>query len=294
VLVCWNHERFVRAAVLSVLSQTHRNIQLIVFENGSTDSSRAILEELQKTHDFTLVCQENVGIVRALNAGLKVARGEYFTILATDDIWLSDKVERQVAFLRRHPDVHMVSGLVTAIDENDAEMAFPMSVRTGEVTFADLMARGNNVLGPTVMCRTSTLRNVGGYDESVRIEDYSLALRMTHEGHRVVALNEVFTRYRRHSGNWTARSLYPDVRAVGQRYRHLPEYRDFVRHNMHRTFRRLAATGQKRAAMELLRSEPIPWTWDDVGVGFIFLLAPAPVIALFRRVKASLGSTMAA
>ena len=92
VLVCWNHERFVRQAVLSALQQTYPNIQVIVFDNGSSDGSRRELEALAKEHEFTLVFQDNIGVVRALNKGLTLGRGKYFTMLATDDVWLPDKV----------------------------------------------------------------------------------------------------------------------------------------------------------------------------------------------------------
>src|SRR5690349_4879345 len=91
VLVCWNHARFVRCAVSSVLRQSHPHVQLIVIDNGSTDGSIPILEELGAEHGFTLICQENVGLVRALNQGLALARGKYFACLATDDVWLEHK-----------------------------------------------------------------------------------------------------------------------------------------------------------------------------------------------------------
>ena len=83
VLVCWNHVRFVRAAVESVLQQTYPNIQLIVFDNGSTDGSRRELEALRDVHGFTLVLQDNLGLVRTLNRGLAMADGELIAPLAS-------------------------------------------------------------------------------------------------------------------------------------------------------------------------------------------------------------------
>nr|HET7858517.1 glycosyltransferase family A protein [Caldimonas sp.] len=116
VLVCWNHVRFVRAAVESVLRQTYPNIQLIVFDNGSTDGSRRELESLRDAHGFTLVVQDNVGLVRALNRGLAMAEGEFIAPLATDDVWLPHKTALQVDYLLAHPDVELVAGQIESID----------------------------------------------------------------------------------------------------------------------------------------------------------------------------------
>jgi glycosyltransferase involved in cell wall biosynthesis len=285
VLVCWNHAPYVRAAVESALGQTHRPLQLIVFDNGSTDGSAAILQQLAREHGFELhLLPSNAGLVPVLNRGLALAAGEYFATLATDDIWLADKTARQVAFFEAHPDVQMVSGQVRTIDEHGRPVDFPATRRPGEVSFADLMRRGCNVAGPTVMCRTATLRAFGGYDESARIEDYAMALRFTHAGHRVVSRDEVDTLYRRHSSNWTGRPLWPELRELGRPYRGDPEYRAFARHSYHGWFRALAAE-QKAQALRLLRDEPLRWSWNDIGVGLLKLLVPAAAARRWRRFR---------
>ncbi len=286
VLVCWNHERFVRAAVLSALNQSHSNIELIVIDNGSTDGSRRELESLRSDHDFRLICHDNIGLVPALNQALKIASGKYFATLATDDIWLVDKTSKQVAFLDANVDVDLVSGQVRVIDSNDQPAGRHKLERPGEASFADLMALGCFVYGPTIMCRTQALRDLGGYDESVRIEDYSLALRLTYEGRRVVVLGDDLTLYRRHSSNWTAGSIAPELAEIGEKFRHTPEYRDFYRHHFPLTFLRLVRHGHKLEALRLLRREPVPWTWENIGRGMVRMLIPYSLIHAFRRLKA--------
>jgi alpha-1,3-rhamnosyltransferase len=285
VLVCWNHERFVRKAVLSALAQTYPNIEVLVFDNGSTDASRRELMALKAEHEFTLICQENIGLVRTLNQALAMARGKYFTCLATDDIWLPEKAARQVAFLEANPDVVLLSGQVSCIDADDKPINPAVVVRPGEVTFADLMRYGCFVYGPTIMCRTATLREIGGYDESLHIEDYSLALRLTNEGRRVVALPDVLTLYRRHGNNWTAGSIAPLLAAIGAKYRHTPEYRHFYRQHFPLSFWRLVKDGYKLKAMRVLLSEPVAWNWSDVGRGMLRMLIPYSLIRLVRILK---------
>ncbi len=275
-----------RKAVESVFAQTYPNIELIVFDNGSTDGSRAELEKLRAEREFTLVLQDNVGLVRALNRGLSLCKGKYIACLSTDDIWLADKTAVQVDFLERNPDVHLLAGQIESIDADGKLSAVPTVKRSGEPTFKELMTRGNYVPGPTTMCRIATLKALGGYDESIRIEDYSLVLKLTYLGMRVVVLPQSLTLYRFHGANWSARSLEAELLEVGAAYRHTPEYRDFFRFHFPLTFWHRAKEGSKMSALRLLLSEPVPWTWDNVGRGVVRLLIPYFLVRLVRKLRA--------
>jgi alpha-1,3-rhamnosyltransferase len=285
ILVCWNHVRFVRAAVESVLQQTYPRIQLIVFDNGSTDGSRRELEAMRDEYRFTLVLQDNVGLVRALNRGLAMAEGEYIATLSTDDVWLPHKTESQVDYLTAHSDVQLVAGQIESIDAEGELSPVPTVKRWGEPTFAELMTKGNYVPGPTVMCRTAILRELGGYDESVRIEDYTLVLKLTHLGYRVVVLPESFTLYRSHGANWTAKSVDPELHELGALYRDTPEYRGFYRLHFPLSFWRLVKDGHKLKALRLLFSEPVPWTWANVGRGLVRMAIPYGLVRLVRVLR---------
>lgn len=289
VLVCWNHVRFLRKAVESVFHQTYPNIELIVFDNGSTDGSRAELERLRAEHEFTLVLQDNVGLVRALNRGLELSKGKYIACLSTDDIWLADKTAIQVAYLEANPDVHLVAGQIESIDADGNFSAVPTVKRSGEPTFKELMTRGNYVPGPTTMCRVSTLQSFGGYDETIRIEDYSLVLKLTYLGMRVVVLPESLTLYRFHGSNWSAGSLESELLEVGAPYRHTPEYAAFYRFHFPLRFWYLVKEGRKMSAWRLLLSEPVPWTWANVGRGLVRMLIPYFLVRLVRRLRAKMA-----
>jgi alpha-1,3-rhamnosyltransferase len=285
VLVCWNHVRFVRAAVESVVHQTYPNIELIVFDNGSTDGSRRELEALRAEHGFTLVLQDNVGLVRALNKGLAMSKGEFFACLSTDDVWLPHKTALQVDYLVTHLDVQLVAGQIESIDADGRMSLVPTVKRSGEPTFADLMTKGNYVPGPTVMCRTTILRELGGYDESVRIEDYTLVLKLTHHGHRVVVLPDSVTLYRSHGANWTGKSIDLELHEMGTLYRHTPEYRGFYRLHFPLSFWRLVHDGHKREALRVLFTEPVPWTWANVGRGLVRMAIPYGLVRLYRTLR---------
>lgn len=282
VLVCWNHERYLRSALLSALNQTYANIEVIVIDNGSIDGSRRELLSLRNEFEFTLVCQDNVGLVKALNQALRIARGKYFTGLATDDIWLPNKTACQVAFLEANPNVALVSGQVNGINSDGRPIDVSSVVREGDATFKDLMAQGCFVYGATAMCQTNTLREIGGYDESLRIEDYSLALKLSYMGRRVVVLPHVFTLYRRHETNWTKGSIDSELEEIGAKYRHTSEYRNFYRYHFPMRFWQLVRVGRKLEAIRLLRDEPVPVTWANLGRGLLRMLVPYWLIRRYR------------
>ena len=101
VIPCYNREKVIAASVRSVLGQTYRNIEVIVVDDGSEDASVETLSEIRD--DRLLPCVlfgENRGACAARNAGADLASGEYIAFQDSDDIWLPEKLEKQLAFLR--------------------------------------------------------------------------------------------------------------------------------------------------------------------------------------------------
>ena len=268
---------------MSAVRQTYPSIQLIVFDNDSPDGSRRVIEELRQEYDFQFIHQENVGLVKTLNRALKIARGKYFTSIASDDIQLLDKVERQVAFMEANPHVDMVCGNCVTIDEHGRLLGVANNNRSGlELTFKHLMEAGNFVHGPTVMVRTKALLEEGGYDESMLLEDYPLALSFTHKGRRIVHTGELYTLFRLHANNWSHRQGYDEHLEIGRVYRETPEYPSYARIQFRGYFRMLAGE-RKSDAIRLLRTEPIAWSWDDVGIGMLKLALPRGLLRRLRK-----------
>lgn len=119
VIPAYNYGVFILDAVESVLAQTYGNIEIIVVDDGSTDNTRELLKPYSEAGKLRYMYQENAGNASARNLGITSAAGEFIAFLDADDIWIENKIERQMAFLNAHP-------------ENSAVFCDEFSFRDGE------------------------------------------------------------------------------------------------------------------------------------------------------------------
>ncbi len=117
LLPVYNGARFLRQAIDSVLSQTWKDFELLVVNDGSTDGTAAILESYSDPRIRILSNVQNIGLTLSLNKGLQSARGEYIARIDADDIALPIRLEKQVSYLDQHPEVGLVATGVKVIDE---------------------------------------------------------------------------------------------------------------------------------------------------------------------------------
>ena len=98
----YNSSQFIKECVSSVLRQTYRNWELIIVDDCSRDNSRNIIRDLAKkdTRINTVFLQKNVGAAEARNIAIRKARGKYIAFLDSDDIWLENKLKKQIKFMR--------------------------------------------------------------------------------------------------------------------------------------------------------------------------------------------------
>jgi len=105
ILTSYNYERYVSESIRSVFSQTYRNIQLIVVDDGSSDNSVAVIEEVMRDCPFPceVICKTNGGQSSAFNAGFQHATGNVVAFLDSDDYWHADRLEKVIDFMRLFP-----------------------------------------------------------------------------------------------------------------------------------------------------------------------------------------------
>lgn len=181
----YNGERYLQAAMESILGQSFADFEVVVIDDGSTDRSAALVRAAaERDPRVRLFSKPNGGIVSALNFGLERCRGDYVARMDADDIALPDRFAVQMAAFARYPDAVAVGGLIQSIDEAGTPISAPGSpsrvTQTRLDTFPPVVA---NVQHSAGTFRRSALLSVGGYRRTFpHAEDYDLYLRLAAHG----------------------------------------------------------------------------------------------------------------
>lgn len=130
IIPTYNHAQFVVQAVESALAQTYADLEVIIVDDGSTDDTQAVLARYGA--EINYIYQENQGLSAARNAGISVARGDYFLFLDADDLVLANKLELQVSIVDAQPDF----GLVYRAFNTSTKMAPEFYTRSDHVSRA--------------------------------------------------------------------------------------------------------------------------------------------------------------
>jgi glycosyltransferase involved in cell wall biosynthesis len=207
----FNCERYVRAALQSILGQSCGDFELIVIDDGSRDRTPEILQEYaQQDSRVCILTRPNRGIVASLNEGIDRACGEFIARMDGDDIALPVRFARQVQFLRNQPACVAVGSCVMLIDsEGEPIRTMCEQLTHEEIDQAHLSGDSHAISHPAVVMRTSAVRAVGGYrKEYEHAEDLDLFLRLAEVG-QLANLPDVLLMYRVHAASIgaTRRSL---------------------------------------------------------------------------------------
>lgn len=191
ICLCYNHSRFVREAIESVLNQTYTAIQLVVVDDASTDNSAEIIKEIAaKNPSIEFVpLKSNLGNCAAFNRGLALARGEFVIDFSTDDILHPERIEKQVnKFKTLDNSYGVVFTDAVYINENGKfirnhyEYLFSKKlirfVPEGNI-FSNVIST-YFIASPTMMIRKSILDVLNGYDEKLSYEDFDFWVRSSH------------------------------------------------------------------------------------------------------------------
>jgi glycosyltransferase involved in cell wall biosynthesis len=195
----YNSQRYLSEAIQSILDQTHTNFEFVIVDDCSEDESWQIASEFASRDDRIKLFRNpsNLGIVKTRNRGFTQSNPQhrYLAIMDSDDISLTHRLEKQIAFLESHPDHALVGGNTLIIDETSREIGsrrYPSQDRE----IRRVITRYNPIAQPTAMLRRSALQQVGMYDERYpRCQDYDLWCRITAR-YKAANLDEYTIKYR--------------------------------------------------------------------------------------------------
>ena len=206
VIPCYNHEAFVQESIQSVIDQTYKNIELIIIDDGSKDSSIVKIEEmLEQCRDrftrFEFRHRPNIGLSATLNEALKWCQGEYYAAIASDDIILPKKTEIQVKFLNKHKKVVAVFGGIQIIDSNNQVISTKLG-KNKSYPFNKIIMHKFDLAALTQMIRLESIKNVGGYNDNMLIEDWYMWLKLSEIG-KIYHIKKLLASYRVHDNNFS-------------------------------------------------------------------------------------------
>ncbi len=202
VIPVYNAERFLRETVESVISQSYSNLEIIICDDGSTDSSLAVARELALSDPRIRVLsnEENEGISFTRNRIIGEASGDYFALLDADDICLPDKIERQIEWMEQHPMVDVCGTWASKMDAEGKSMggAKIMPPVNNEEIQINLMFQ-NSIVQSSTLLRASMKEHFRYDGEFLVCEDYDIMERLSHftEIHNIP---KPLVRYRIHAG----------------------------------------------------------------------------------------------
>ncbi len=185
IIPAYNYGRYIRKAVDSVLSQTEKDVEVIVVDDGSTDNTQEILETEYKDK-IKYFRQKNQGAPVARNKGIEESTGKYIVFLDADDALFPENIEKKAAFLDNNPDCGWVFSSFSKFTEGQHKRVQESFTRTGSAAEEGLtgdifkkLATGRMISTPTVMVRREILDQSGWFDVELRcLQDYDLWLRI--------------------------------------------------------------------------------------------------------------------
>ncbi|MBD8492564.1 glycosyltransferase family A protein [Pseudomonas syringae] len=263
---CYNAGTYLECAIDSIFAQDYEPFEVIIVDDGSTDDSYARLQALQARYPFQLYRQPNQGVSAALNHGLRHARGVFVATPDLDDIMLPFSVRIRAEYLNLHPQVGIVGALITYMDCEGKDLKCQHREEV-ECLHFDEVVRGAVVVGaPVALYRMQALRDAGGYDPAIRVQDFQITLRIAARGYRIDVLPVKVTRYRRHPNNLSRNYkvlLDADLQALSSYIDH-PDYPSAKAHALHKALK-YAVVSDKPHAWKLLRDIPFKYmnttTW---------------------------------
>jgi len=193
--------------VRSVLEQTVPDLEVIVVDDGSSDDTVEVARAIADPR-VRVVVRDNGGASAARNTGIDAARGTWVAFLDSDDVWLPVKLERQLAYVTAHPDVHAVQTGAYFVDDALRVLHVRRCRPSHDALWETLLFENLPSFPSTLMIRRSKLEEIGGFDTSLAIlEDWELAIRASRFCN-LRSIEEPLSLYRTHPGN---RSLDLDI-----------------------------------------------------------------------------------
>lgn len=212
IIPTYNRAGYIEKALESVFSQSYKDFEIIVVDDGSTDGTKGVLDSYLRDGRVRYLHQQNQRVGKARNNGISRARGSYIALLDSDDYWIDTrKLEKQVDFFETHPDYTLVSGGIIRVDERGQTISRTLNPETdGALRKAMLLSC---LFAPSaVVFRKSDFEKIGGFNaHSDLSEDWELFFELGKLG-KLYNFQDYFLAYLQGSQNRSNFNRRPNLR----------------------------------------------------------------------------------
>jgi glycosyltransferase involved in cell wall biosynthesis len=181
IIATFNRADMLKVALDSLVSQTYKNFEVLVCDDGSTDNTAAVVEGYKQKLDLTHIWEENWGgPARPRNNGIKASKGDWICFLDSDDLWYPEKLERCSLYLENNNLIYHDLDIYSAKHNGPKGTVGSWSLKND--VFIDLMVRGNAINNSSVIVKKELLLKVNCFSEEkelVFVEDYDCWLKIS-------------------------------------------------------------------------------------------------------------------
>jgi glycosyltransferase involved in cell wall biosynthesis len=178
IIPAYNAEAFIKETIHSVLDQSFSNFEVIVVDDGSKDQTIEILEQIQDPR-LRVYSYANGGVAVARNRGISHSTGELISFLDADDLWTTDKLEKQLNALETHPEAGVAYSWTQFIDLEARPLYAQEPVFFEDNVYAQILVSNFTANGSNMLIRRQFVEAIGGFDHDVRpAEDWDYAIRL--------------------------------------------------------------------------------------------------------------------
>lgn len=208
IMPVFNSEKFLDEAIQSILNQTYENFEFLIFDDGSTDNSKEIIESyaILDNRVKPLFSNTNKGYVYHLNHGIEMSEGEFIARMDSDDVALPNRFNQQLNFLKKNLNIAIVGGSSIIINESNnnigVSIAHDNPIYLWWISFFTCP-----LIHPSVLIRKSIIKDVGVYNiNRLPAEDFDLWVRVLQHAD-ICNIKDPLIKYRTHSESISFRKM---------------------------------------------------------------------------------------
>jgi len=199
IMPVFNEQEYLCKSIESILEQTFKDFEFIIVDDASSDASFKIMQKYASKDKRIVLIKNpvNQGLALSLNKALGVVRGEFVARMDADDVAAKNRLEIQLAFLNKNPEVDLAGSSMYFIDSEGNIIARSGTIASPEILNKTIYYK-NISPHPTWMFRRKILRDVGEYRDLPASQDYDFLMRLCHLGYKVSNIDTPLLYYRVH------------------------------------------------------------------------------------------------